>query len=72
MSTTIIWNQANILWNSNSFKWDDDKMKWGMIVGNSEGVFGLGKLISTLKFNSESNRKHLNIRKGSFSKLFSE
>ena len=33
----------------NSFKWDDDKMKWGMIVGNSEGVFGLGKLISTLK-----------------------
>ena len=30
------------------------------------------KLRSILKFNSETNRKHLNIRRGSFNKFFSE
>ena len=30
------------------------------------------KLRSTLKFNSETNRKHLNIRRGSLSRFISE
>ena len=33
----------------NSFKWDDEKQTWGLILGNSEGIFAVGKVITLIK-----------------------
>ena len=33
----------------NSFKWDSDKQMWGLILGNSEGILGVGKVLSWVK-----------------------